>query len=41
TTAWAEWLRVQQDVYLKMIDIVHQHNADFAFPSQTLYIDKE
>ncbi|MGL4602052.1 MAG: mechanosensitive ion channel family protein [Plesiomonas sp.] len=41
TTAWAEWLRVQQDVYLKMIEIVHQHNADFAFKSQTLYIDKE
>ena len=24
----------------KMIDIVHQHGADFAFPSQTVYIEK-
>lgn len=37
TTVWSEWLSVQQDVYLKMISIVHQHGADFAFPSQTVY----
>lgn len=37
TTIWAEWLSVQQEVYLKMIAIVHQHNADFAFQTQTLY----
>ncbi|HIB8952776.1 TPA: mechanosensitive ion channel family protein [Proteus mirabilis] len=40
TTVWAEWLDAQQEVYLKMIDIVHQHGADFAFPSQTVYIEK-
>ncbi|EPF6523633.1 mechanosensitive ion channel family protein [Proteus mirabilis] len=40
TTVWAEWLDAQQEVYLKMIDIVHQHSADFAFPSQTVYIEK-
>ncbi|MGL4673879.1 MAG: hypothetical protein ACRCXK_03360, partial [Wohlfahrtiimonas sp.] len=39
TTKWAEWLAAQQDVYLKMIEIVHKHGADFAFPSQTLYVD--
>ena len=37
TTVWAEWLDAQQEVYLKMIDIVHQHGADFAFPSQTVF----
>lgn len=37
TTIWSEWLSVQQEVYLKMIAIVHQHNADFAFQTQTLY----
>lgn len=37
TTVWSEWLSVQQEVYLKMITIVHQHGADFAFPSQTVY----
>ena len=39
TTVWAEWLAAQQDVYLKIIDIVQSHSADFAFPSQTLYMD--
>ncbi len=40
TTVWAEWLAAQQAVYLKIIDIVKRHNADFAFPSQTLYVEK-
>ncbi|WP_272692955.1 mechanosensitive ion channel family protein [Providencia sp. PROV164] len=40
TTVWAEWLAAQQAVYLKIIDIVKRHNADFAFPSQTLYMEK-
>lgn len=40
TTVWAEWLAAQQEVYLKMIEIVHQHGADFAFPSQTIYVEK-
>lgn len=40
TTQWAEWLGIQQDVYLKIIDIVQRHGADFAFPSQTLYVEK-
>lgn len=39
TTHWAEWLAIQQDVYLKIIDIVQKHGADFAFPSQTLYVE--
>ncbi|AFJ47349.1 mechanosensitive ion channel family protein [Shimwellia blattae] len=40
TTDWAQWLDIQQRVYLRCIDIVHQHGADFAFPSRTLYLDK-
>lgn len=40
TTVWGEWLAAQQEVYLKMIEIVHKHGADFAFPSQTVYIEK-
>ena len=38
TTAWAEWLSIQQEIYLKIIDIVQAHGADFAYPSQTLYM---
>jgi len=40
TTRWADWLEAQQEVYLAIIAIVHSHGADFAFPSQTLYIEK-
>ncbi len=39
TTVWAEWLAAQQAVYLKIIEIVKRHDADFAFPSQTLYVE--
>lgn len=39
TTVWEEWLAVQQQVYLNIIDIVQNHGADFAFPSQTLYLN--
>lgn len=37
TTVWSEWLAIQQEVYLKIIAIIHQHNADFAFPTRTVY----
>ncbi|MTB65360.1 mechanosensitive ion channel [Providencia sp. wls1943] len=40
TTVWAEWLAAQQAVYLKIIEIVKRHNADFAYPSQTLYVER-
>lgn len=39
TTNWAEWLAVQQDVFLKIIDIVQKHGADFAYPTQTLIVN--
>lgn len=38
TTVWAEWLAAQQEIYLKIIEIVHSHGADFAFASETLYM---
>ncbi|MGO2307088.1 MAG: mechanosensitive ion channel family protein [Providencia sp.] len=40
TTVWSEWLAAQQEVYLKIIEIVKRHGADFAYPTQTLYIEK-
>lgn len=39
TTDWAKWLEAQQEVYLRIITIVHQNGADFAYPSQTLYVE--
>lgn len=41
TTKWAEWLAYQQEVYLSIIEIVHKHGADFAFPSRTIYMDSD
>lgn len=40
TTSWAEWLEIQQDVYLNIIDIVHGHKADFADPKQIVTLQK-
>ena len=37
TTVWAEWLDVQQDVFLRIAEIVRIAGADFAFPSTTVY----
>lgn len=39
TVKWAEWLEAQQEVYLKIIEIVHKNGADFADTTQLLYLD--
>lgn len=39
TTHWAEWLDIQQNVYLQVIKIVQAHKADFAYPTQTLLVN--
>jgi MscS family membrane protein len=36
TTNWIEFHRIKEDVMLKIIEIVHGHGADFAFPTMTL-----
>ncbi|MDY0271233.1 MAG: mechanosensitive ion channel family protein [Advenella sp.] len=41
TVKWAEWLEIQEEVYLKIVDIVHGHGGDFAFPSRTVYLKNE
>lgn len=41
TTDWAEWLRIQQDVFIKVMNIIHSHDADIAFPTQTLDLPEE
>lgn len=37
TTQWVEFQTVQQDVFLKIIDIIAQHGAECAFPSRSIY----
>lgn len=36
TTEWVRFHEIKQDVLLKIIEIVHSHDADFAFPTLTL-----
>ncbi|MDO6499480.1 mechanosensitive ion channel family protein [Photobacterium sanguinicancri] len=38
TVNWIEYKDVQQDVMLKIVEIVHQHGADFAFPTSTVQL---
>jgi len=36
TTNWVEYHQVKENVLLKIIDIIHDHDADIAFPTRTL-----
>tara|TARA_B100000686_G_scaffold343620_1_gene424777 strand:+ start:1319 stop:2419 length:1101 start_codon:yes stop_codon:yes gene_type:complete len=36
TTNWIRYHEIKQDVMLKIINIVHSHDADFAFPTTTI-----
>lgn len=39
TTVWLEYLHVREDVNFKIMEIVARNGAQFAFPSQTLYVE--
>ncbi|WP_037940264.1 mechanosensitive ion channel family protein [Sulfurospirillum arcachonense] len=39
TTVWKEYLNVREDINLKMMKIVEQNDASFAFPSQSIYFE--
>ncbi len=38
TAVWTEYHHVKQDVLLKIGDIIEQHGAEIAFPTQTLHL---
>jgi MscS family membrane protein len=38
---WAEFLRIQEELLLSVIDIVHRAGAEVAFPSHTTYLAAE
>ena len=38
TTAWLKFMQVQEDVFLKVANIVHSYQAHFAFPTQTVEV---
>ena len=41
TRDWPEFLGIQEDVLLRIIDIVQQSGTSFALPSQTLYLTRD
>ncbi len=41
TINWADYLLVQQDVYLKTIEIIEKNGAQIAFPTTTLHVPNQ
>ncbi|MBU0632035.1 mechanosensitive ion channel family protein [bacterium] len=40
STVWGEYLSVKERINLEFMQIVHNNGASFAFPSQSIYIEK-
>ena len=40
TAKWDEYLAIKEDVNLKIMEIVETAKAEFAFPSQSIYVEK-
>ena len=40
TVNWGEFMDVRQEVYLKIWDIIEKNNLEFAYPTQTLFIEE-
>lgn len=38
TTNWVEFHHIKEDVMLRIIDLVEQHRAEMAYPTQTLHL---
>jgi MscS family membrane protein len=41
TTDYGEYLSIQEDIFLRIMDIVEESGTGFAFPSQTVYVGKD
>ena len=39
TNDWGEYLKVKEDLAVKIIQIVEKNSTSFAFPSQSLYVE--
>ena len=40
TPKWREYLRIKEDINLKIMEIVEANGSSFAFPSQSIYVEK-
>jgi MscS family membrane protein len=41
TGDWNEFLKIREDIFLRIMDIIHSAGTGFAFPSQTLYLGRD
>lgn len=41
TTDWVQYHAIKHEILMKIVDIIAEHGAEIAFPSQTLYIPQE
>ena len=40
TNDWGEFLKIKETLAVKIIEIVENNSAAFAFPSQSIYVEK-
>jgi len=40
TANWEKYLDIREDIHLKIMKIVEENNAAFAFPSQSIYVEQ-
>jgi len=41
TTEWGVYLDAKEEIYFKVMEIVNENNTEFAFPTRTLYLEKD
>ena len=41
TDDWDKWLQVKERLAIEIKQIVEKNNASFAFPSQSIYVEKK
>ena len=41
TNSWSEWLKVKEKLAIEIKQIVEKNKASFAFPSQSIYVEKK
>ena len=41
TDEWSEWLKVKERLAIAIKEIVEKNEASFAFPSQSIYVEKK
>lgn len=40
TVDWMEWLRIKEEIMYKIMEILETNRLEFAFPSQSIYLEK-